>query len=85
MIISSSIKVATFGTGGGGEVGVPNGFFDPVCCATRGFVGPGKLVVSGRTWGKEGQVRCSPSSVGKVGVATFGAAFAVAVRMANPQ
>ena len=56
LLISSSIKVATFGTGtgGGGEVGIPNGFFDPVCCATRGFIGPGELIFSGADAGQGG-------------------------------
>lgn len=51
---ASSIRVGTFGTGGGGEVGIPNGFFDPVCCATRGLIGSGELVFSGADAGRGG-------------------------------
>ena len=54
LFIASSIRVGIFGTGGGGEVGIPNGFFDPVCCATRGFMGSGELVFSGADAGRGG-------------------------------
>ena len=54
LLIASSIRVRTFGTGGGGEVGIPNGFFDPVCCATRGLMGSGELVFSGADAGRGG-------------------------------
>jgi hypothetical protein len=54
LFIASSIRVGTFGTGGGGEVGIPNGFFDPVCCATRGLMGSGELVLSGADAGRGG-------------------------------
>ena len=54
LFIASSIRVGTFGTGGGGEVGIPNGFFDPVCCATRGLMDSGELVLSGAEAGRGG-------------------------------
>lgn len=54
LFIASSIRVGTFGTGGGGEVGIPNGFFDPVCCATRGLIGSGESVFIGTDAGRGG-------------------------------
>ena len=56
LFIASSIRVGIFGTGGGGEVGIPNGFFDPVCCATRGLIGSGELVFNGADAGRGGIV-----------------------------
>lgn len=54
LFIASSIKVGTFGTGGGGEVGIPNGFFEPVCCTARGLMGSGELVFRGADAGRGG-------------------------------
>ena len=67
----------------GAEVGIPNRFIDPVCCATRGLIDSGEPVFSGANAGRGGTGKLFTGFCGEGGVAIVVIAFAVVVRMAT--